>query len=127
MKKLIYIFLAFTITGLQSCDDYVDIQPRGNAIVQTLGEIDLLLNYGNTLSGSEFEIIPILINDNIQIFPEQVSAILNARAFYRHYARTYSLDDAFFESAEEDDNWGVLYFVIGRVNYSLLLHGSSKP
>ena len=118
MKKFIYIFLAFTIAGLQSCDDYVDIQPRGNAIVQTLEDVDLLLNNASVL-GRTSEIIPLLINDNIQATPAQIAAIENGRDFYRYYARIYNMGDEFYLPSEDDREWNGHYNVIGTMNYIL--------
>lgn len=119
MKKITILFALMAGVLLSSCDDYVDIQPRGKAIVETLDQVNDLLEAGNFLSGTYGNSNEIqLISDNIKMLDEDV-AWAESNSYRRYYAAIYRLDDIFFRANEEDNLWDAHYSCIGNANYIL--------
>ncbi|WP_299556412.1 RagB/SusD family nutrient uptake outer membrane protein [Seonamhaeicola sp.] len=124
MKILKYIVIILVAGGLHSCDDYVDITPRGNAIAQSLDDIDLLLNNATSFGGDglaqafRYE-IPIVVNDNIEMRAQDISSIESG--FSAALARIYRLEPVFYSTQENDELWRETYKKIGTMNYVLQL------
>ena len=119
MKKLnIILFIAVVLFA--SCDDYVDIQPKGNAIAENLEDVNALLDYANRLSGSygNDNTMSLLINDNIELLDEDIQS-MEATSWSRYKASIYKLDDRFYLSNEDDRGWNSPYSCISTCNYIL--------
>ncbi|MFS4466834.1 RagB/SusD family nutrient uptake outer membrane protein [Maribacter sp. 2210JD10-5] len=120
MKKYISLFMVTLFLGLFACDNYVDIDPRANALAESLEDVDLLLNNGadlNTL-GLGANSIPALINDNIRITSNEVD-VLKSDQSGLPFAQIYELETLFYNSSQNDLVWQTYYNQIGVVNYAL--------
>ncbi|WP_346880939.1 RagB/SusD family nutrient uptake outer membrane protein [uncultured Algibacter sp.] len=118
MKKAILLILIFTVSIIQSCDEYVDIEPKGSAIASSLDDVDQLL--GNT-SELSFELgvnITSIVNDNIQMTDEAITVVGTSRdaSFLKNI---YQLAPVFFEGVQSDPEWQRHYLSIGYANHIL--------
>ncbi len=119
MKKIDILLLVCMSIFLCSCDDYVDITPKGSAVAETMDDIDQLLSYGSELSTFSNS-IPNLVNDNIKILTGDV-AELESNPQDRRLAGIYKLDPIFHMSHEVDYEWLHYYSAISVSNYVLAL------
>ncbi|MCT4604032.1 MAG: RagB/SusD family nutrient uptake outer membrane protein [Marinifilum sp.] len=116
--NLVYIGLVFLMA---SCDDYVNITPKGNAIAEDLDDVNAMLEYAQLLSTSRgFENdAPTLLNDNIHI---KDAELLDFETVYGGMNKTkayiYRMEDVFYPSSENDGGW-MPYNVISYCNYLL--------
>ncbi|MCT4643519.1 MAG: RagB/SusD family nutrient uptake outer membrane protein [Carboxylicivirga sp.] len=119
MKKLHIILPVFLLTLFSACEDYVDIKPKGQTIVESLADIDALLQAGNSLSGGggNSDVIS-LLSDNVQVTDEDLD-FLTSNNMTRPLKSMYLLDDLFYQSNELDESWEIHYGVIGRCNHIL--------
>ncbi|MCG8582352.1 MAG: RagB/SusD family nutrient uptake outer membrane protein [Bacteroidales bacterium] len=119
MKKLYIILPIFLLAILSACEDYVDIKPKGQTIVESLADIDALLQAGNALSGSggSSDVISIL-SDNVIVTDEDLD-FLTANSITRPLKSMYLLDDLFYQSNELDESWESHYRVVGSCNHIL--------
>lgn len=121
MKKRIYILFAF-ISGLFviSCDDYTDITPKGKNLLETVDELEYLLNYNFTTSNAFYlQNLYILDNDMYEPFENQVS-IVSGDKDMGYILTTYdeSIDRA--ELTKTDPAYQQLYGIISaRLNVLL--------
>lgn len=119
MKKIVYkILIVFVIIAQQSCNDFVDIEPRGKAIASTLEDVNLLLNNGSEISWNLHHQSPVLISDNIEIPNADVQGLL-ANNFDRYLGKIYSLAPSFYRVSEVDEQWRNKYRLIGLMNHVL--------
>lgn len=118
--RRIYILITIFVGALfSSCDDYVDIVPKGSAIAENLEDVDALLDYAMILSGDlgNNNAVPFFVNDNIHVSEEDVQTL--EASWFRHYASIYRLDDRFYLSNEKDRSWEDSYKCISSCNYIL--------
>ncbi|WP_346883877.1 RagB/SusD family nutrient uptake outer membrane protein [uncultured Algibacter sp.] len=119
MKKQLYLILALVLFSVIACDDYVDITPRGNAIVTTLDEVNFLLNDAETIaSNSRTSDIPSLISDNIELVDSKI-ALASSDPTLRSIASIYNLEPVFYDANLQDQGWQKHYEIIGLANYIL--------
>lgn len=118
MKTLKFIYIFLIIAGFYSCNDFVDITPRGNAIASTLGDVDLLLNNGSGLADGFSNNISFLINDNINMRPADIAAVASVQRS-ASLSRIYNLESLYYTADEEDGFWQSTYNKIGTMNYVL--------
>lgn len=119
MKKITILFVLMAGVLLSSCNEYVDIQPRGKAIVETLDQVNDLLEAANNLSGSSGNSNVIqLISDKIKMLDEDV-AWAEGNNRFRYYASVYRLENVFFRANEKDFLWQNHYACISNSNYIL--------
>ncbi|NOU59325.1 RagB/SusD family nutrient uptake outer membrane protein [Marinifilum caeruleilacunae] len=118
MKKL-NILILFAAIFFASCDDYVDITPKGSAIAEDLDDVNALLestdSYGLGAFGS---VIELLVNDNLTLNEEEVS-YWASQSWYRKNAAIYNLDPVFHDESQEDREWSYHYSSITKANYIL--------
>ncbi len=119
MKKL-NIFILLMAVLFASCDDYVNIQPKGQAIAETLEDVNALLDYAMRFSGSygNSNTMSLLINDNIELMDEDIQG-LEASSWQRYQAAMYRLEDRFYLSSDDDRGWDSPYACISNCNYIL--------
>ncbi len=125
MKKYIYTILCMVL--FYFCDEYVDIQPRGEKIGTSLEDVNLLLNQGENLSdlsGQAFgtvNYIPTIINDNIRATAEDLTNmnVISQGSALRFAGEIFLLKDQFYRDSERDGHWGGSYNAIGISNYAL--------
>ena len=102
------------IISFLSCDDYVDIEPRGSAIAASLEDINALLD--NAMVGAQtVNILPSLLSDNLQLedpLLELASSDINSTFI----TNAYNLEPLFFTRNETDLTWATLYRSIGHFN-----------
>ena len=118
MKKTLYLILLTVLFNLQSCDDYVDIEPKGSAIASTLEDINLLLDDANRLSSLLGNSIPVLLNDNLQVEDETL-AITASSLESSFISNIYNLEPQFHIANQTDEVWASHYETIGTMNYIL--------
>ncbi|TGV01390.1 RagB/SusD family nutrient uptake outer membrane protein [Flavivirga rizhaonensis] len=118
MKKIIYIILGILLLNLQACDDYVDIEPRGNAIATSLEDVDLLLSDAQRLSLIQNNTIPSLISDNIEIGEDKLLLSESERDEV-FIANIYNLRPVFYTPNIPDNLWNSYYMTIGTANHIL--------
>lgn len=119
MKKIKILLFVCMSMFFFACDDYVDITPKGSAIAETLEDINGLLDQGRTLSEPSNN-IPMLVNDNIKMLPEDVAGLESA-TWTRYYAGIYKLDPIFYTASEDEREWASYYNAIAASNYVLRL------
>lgn len=119
MKKLHIILPILLLALFSACEDYVDIKPKGQTIVESLADIDALLQAGNSLSGGSgnSDVISIL-SDNVQVVDEDLD-FLASNSLTRPLKSMYLLDDVFYQSSELDESWENHYDVVGSCNHIL--------
>lgn len=104
----------------QSCDDYVDIQPRGNSVPRSVADVDLLLNAGNNLNARQSALIPSLVSDNNTASQNDIAAALND-GFNSYIGRIVQLEDLYYLPSQTDNGYKEDYDVINLANYILSL------
>ena len=101
-----------------SCDDYVDIVPRGSSIAENLDDVNALLDYGSILSGSygNSNKVPQYVNDNI-VMTQGAIDYYSALSFFAYNLQIYNLEESFYLSHQREYSWGTPYACIQRSNY----------
>ena len=66
MKRQILslIFACCLAAGLSSCDDFLDIQPKGATLLDNLNDLELLVNGSYSQSAWSYGNMEILVNDS---------------------------------------------------------------
>ncbi len=118
MKKNIFLILIFTVSIIQSCDNYVDIEPKGSAIASSLEDVDLLLGNATELSFQLEVNITAIVNDNILMTDEEVTVAGNSRD-YSFLKNIYQLEPVFYIGVQSDSEWQRNYRSIGYANHIL--------
>ena len=78
MKKLAYICALTGMLALSSCNDYLDIVPKGERIPTTLADYEALLRDEYTIGQSSILQTLYLLNDNYMTRSNLNSSTLNA-------------------------------------------------
>ncbi|WP_303315327.1 RagB/SusD family nutrient uptake outer membrane protein [Flavivirga abyssicola] len=118
MRKIIPIILIIVALINQSCDDYVDIEPKGNAIASSLDDVDQLLGNASALSFELGNAIPNLVHDNIQLSEAEIVTAGNSRES-DFIDNIYQLEPIFYEGTQTDLGWSRHYISIGYTNHIL--------
>lgn len=123
MKKINHIFAAIVgATGLLlgSCNDFLDIQPKGELIPETTEDFESMLNYAQLVKGGDT--YPTYLTDDVFLPNESdgISPALNTVA--KSVINLYTFKSVIFSDSEEDKFWTntyarIFYFnsVIDRV------------
>jgi hypothetical protein len=114
--KNIKLFLTICILLVigTSCDDYVDIKPKGIVIPAKLEDIRLLLNQSRL---GETKVYAIYMDDDAAI---PTSSLLQMKAgFNPSEARVYSFQDFTEEQGQNDASFDFEWKNIGIANYAL--------
>ena len=123
MKKIHIFVVLFASIICTSCDDYVNIVPKGSAIAGTLDDVNSLLEGTDSRGIGGFgNLIPEMINDNIEITAENVAS-LAAIDRKRNISAMYNLDEIFHDASTEDSEWEGSYSSSTRTNYILRVLG----
>ncbi len=117
MKTRYRILCFIALFQLLSCDDFVDIQPRGFAIPSSLRDVDLLLNNASLITQGTNQISS-LLNDNIQLTNEELD-FLNSTRGTSVTPNIYNLEPIFFGPDQADLTWNLNYQQIGLANFAL--------
>ncbi len=117
MKTRYRILCLIAFFQVLSCDDFVDIQPKGFAIANSLRDVDLLLNNAGLVTEGSNQIAS-LLNDNIQLTTEELE-FLNTTRSTSFTSNIYNLEPIFFGSDQADDTWNLNYEQIGLANFAL--------
>lgn len=112
MKKLLYFLLV--IFAFSSCDDYVDIDPKGSAVASTLDDIDKMLK--NTAFAGAADQLSYFLDDNAKMTNE-ILGIAQSRQMDIYKANAYELKDHFFPFGEDDRTWTGNYGTVNNANY----------
>lgn len=117
MKK-IFIYIAIgTLAIFTACDDYVDIVPRGQAIVESLEDVNALLDNNNALSGARSQDnVGELLNDNTVLL-ETAQNYYATFDFFNFMNQVYNLDQVFYASHQRDVCWTEHYNSLAVSNY----------
>ena len=81
MNKIIYFWIAFICFLCSSCNDYLNIAPKGNKIPITLADFEALLRDQYTISRTPVENALYLLND-VYLTNSQVNTPSLSRANY---------------------------------------------
>jgi tetratricopeptide (TPR) repeat protein len=112
MRKLIYI--ALVLLYFTSCDDYIDVKPKGLIVPKTEKDLDMLLkNSGIAYCGE----LQSMFSDGIFLPSRHVDYLMQSEQ--DELALAYRLENAFFTAAEEDYTWNSYYKTISTSNYVL--------
>lgn len=124
MKNYIYSFI-IVIAGflMVACDDFTDIQPKGENLLSSTSDLELLLNtdeYGS-LSNNDFLIIGSNILYNYQNIPSLLAVENKGRAatLYGYFDDEVSLNKI-AALTNTDDIYTSCYNIIGRVSNPIL-------
>ncbi len=105
MKSRINIFYLFAIIlFLVSCDDYLDIKPKGELLPETVADYEKMLNYHQLLKASDT--YPIFLTDDAFI-PEKIAdnGYLGLDQVDPFVRNLYTFQNEVFTEAETDDLW----------------------
>ncbi|MFS4455674.1 RagB/SusD family nutrient uptake outer membrane protein [Maribacter sp. 2304DJ31-5] len=125
-----YIALLIITIIFNACDDFVDVDPRGVQVAETLDDVDLLLNATVELSdaASGFSnAIPAIINDNIVVDESTVNAFITQTTEESQYGQMYKLSEQFYINGKRDETWARSYAVIGSANHILSILEKIEP
>ncbi|MCT4586620.1 MAG: RagB/SusD family nutrient uptake outer membrane protein [Carboxylicivirga sp.] len=117
MKKISLIISVFAVFMLTSCDDYIDIVPRGSAIAESLEDVDALLEYASIYSGNDNG-IPEYVNDNI-VMTQGAKDYYGSSSWFESELQIYNLNKSFYLPHQREFVWGSHYATIQRCNYIL--------
>ena len=76
IKNIFLCSALFLFTGFTACDDQLDITPKGKVTLETVGELELLLNQEYQLGDYPSDNLGILCGESVGTF-DQVSAVLS--------------------------------------------------
>nr|WP_320120416.1 RagB/SusD family nutrient uptake outer membrane protein [uncultured Marinifilum sp.] len=112
MKNIIYL-LILTVFAT-SCDDWMDIEPKGKVIPSKAEDYRLLLDNTNNYSGAsitETADLDLWVDDDIDLRDDFIGAS------YPEYAtKAYKFEDHFYLESEEDASMNTVYSVIYLAN-----------
>ena len=78
LKALLIVFHLVVVSSLISCDDLLDITPKGKVTLSTVEELELLLNQEYLLGDIPSDNLGILSGESVGTF-DQVSAVLSQK------------------------------------------------
>lgn len=109
MKKLIYITLA--LIGFASCDEFTDVEPKGEVLPRTVEDYQGLLQDFNSIGLAPISYI--FANDDIHIPDDML------QTFEPWSLRAYKWEDYQFNADETDFTWAQAYKEIFNCNVVL--------
>lgn len=107
MKNKLYILWFAVLFG--SCDNFVDIVPKGQNIPTTVDDLAKIINYNNNIGGGGLNWY--FMSDDIyfpatELAKEGVSAI-----------KSYAWEPYMYSAIEKDEDWATMYREIYFANY----------
>ncbi len=119
MKKYIKIICLSALLSLVACDDYLDIEPKGSLIPQSVEDYErLLVNYDILKTSAEYGVY---LTDDVFI-PEKFedNYILGFDKIRENYKKNlYTFDKEVFLESEKDYSWISPYKAI--YNYNVII------
>ena len=116
MKKIYYTLIMACI--LCSCNDFVDIVPKGNTIPSTVDDLAKMMNNGSMATGGDaFEIFGItagtfyleVYSDDYVLSENPESALYQAYLANTSIMNTLKWGDYIYGLAQSDYNWDNMY------------------
>lgn len=103
----LYIILALGLTTT-ACDEYLDIQPKGEIIPETAADYEAMLNDAQLLKASST--YPVYLTDDV-FFPEKGDNdyVPAQNTLTGHELRLYTFDKEVFGDSEDDEFWFLSY------------------
>lgn len=126
MKKIYYTLIMACI--LCSCNDFVDIVPKGNTIPSTVDDLAKMMNNGSMATGGDaFEIFGItagtfyleVYSDDYVLSENPESALYQAYLANTSIMNTLKWGDYIYGLAQSDYNWDNMYHSNYIANYVL--------
>lgn len=116
MKKYLVFISIATLGFLSSCDEYVDLDPKGQVIPREVEDLRLIMQ--NDLELSKAGSAPIYMEDNLVIPEAKQQAIATSPILYGA-SQTYDFADVIYPEGGEipDQDWFAYYETIGIANY----------
>ena len=108
MKKLTYLFALAGLLGMSSCNDYLDIVPKGNKIPTTLADYEALLRNEYTISQTPVTNALYLLNDQYMTKSSLGSPTLNTA----NYLWDENADRITLNNSDE----GTYYYLYGGIS-----------
>jgi len=106
MKKHIYYIVLFVLAFV-SCDDYLDVEPKGLVIPDTIEDFDLLLNGGSrTINTSTDEYALFLTADDFLAETNDLGDLENPT---NNRLKLFTWDTNLFEDQNEQNSWNLPY------------------
>jgi tetratricopeptide (TPR) repeat protein len=104
MKRYSFFLLFAALTLLASCDDYLDIQPKGELIPKTAADYESMLNYSQLLKASAS--YPIYMTDDAYI-PDvaENDYAVGLNTIDSPTKNLYTFQDNIFGDSEDDELW----------------------
>ena len=114
------------IIAFFGCDDYVDIDPRGEVIASSLEDVNQLLNrpensyfYGS----DQKDLLALFLSDNY-FYDSNLAEDFITASSRSYLGRAINLESKFYDIGQGDATWGGYYDYIGV--YNLILETLSK-
>lgn len=125
MKTTIKIlYFAIVALVMVSCDDYLDIKPKGELIPETAGDYEAMLNYPQLLKASET--YPIFLTDDVYLAKEAGGLTPGLNNAQRSTANLYKFNSEVFGESEDDGLWTYSYNRIYYYNVIIINILNSK-
>lgn len=105
-KKLYKLILCLCLTLMASCDDYLDIKPKGVIIPEKCEDYEKLLNYAQLMKASDS--YPNFMTDDI-LMPYDDDMTGGYLALELPNQRLYTFDSEVFGDGEQDGLWEFSY------------------
>lgn len=129
-KHTIFAFLSVCIFAsfLVSCNDFVDVVPKGNTIPSTVEDLAKLMNNGSfAINGDEYEFNGIsagtfyleVLSDDYTVSQDPNDALYATYAAMPFIQNEMTWADNIFGSAESDNTWDNIYHSTYIANYVL--------
>ena len=108
MKK--YISICFTLI-LMSCNNFVDIVPKGQTIPETVDDLAKMLNNSGATRGSE---VQCCLSDNITLYSDDYTVTENPESFMYNgddpiTRNVCAWADYIYTDVEDDSDWNRCY------------------
>jgi tetratricopeptide (TPR) repeat protein len=118
MKNKFILVFVILVTAFLSCDDYVDIEPKGILTPKSVDDLRAVLNESNTFENAS-QTSDYYINDDFTLPTAKVNTFKTAPLFTSDIGNKYNLKGEFFTVEQDDRDWNTNYKMIGRANYVL--------
>ncbi|MBR2291144.1 MAG: RagB/SusD family nutrient uptake outer membrane protein [Prevotella sp.] len=125
-QNMIKLFCAIcVICGFTSCDDKLDITPKGKVTLGTVSELELLLNQEYLMNDEPSNSLGILCGETVGMF-DQVSTVLSQKNTVKYALMAYdeSVDRAILTT--DDARYSALYQYINYMNTVITMMPSAS-
>ena len=114
-RHLLACLLCWAVTAFTACEDQLDITPKGKVTLETVDELELLLNQEYMLGDYPADNIGILCGESVGMF-DQVSAVLSQTNTVKYALMAFdeTIDRATLTT--EDVRYNAIYKYINYMN-----------